>query len=100
MIALAVLQTVLLGFVVAAISMTLSKATLFGWLQKRAAVFRCPYCTSHWVSFVVSAIARPQFQLGTGPLIDWFLWSMVLVGLAPRICWWIYSSYLPMKEKV
>lgn len=94
------LNIILLAFAVAAISMTLAKSEIFGWLQRRSKLFRCPYCTSHWVAFVISTIARPEFQLGAGPLVDWFLWSMALVGLAPRICWWIYSSYLPMKEKL
>ncbi len=41
-----------IALAVAVIAMTLTQSSLFEVIQK-CKLLRCPYCTAHWVSFVI-----------------------------------------------
>lgn len=74
----------LLSLPVAAISVTITKASIFhplrNWVAEHSEwvgkLFTCPYCMSHWVSFVLVACYQPRvFQL-------WWLLDLILSGFA------------------
>lgn len=82
----------LLALAVSSISLTVSRAKLFAdlrefvksknvWLGK---LLSCPYCTSHWVSFIITALYLPR-PIHLFLLLDWFLASMMIVALSAML---------------
>ena len=102
-----VLDFVLLGAVVAAISVTLTKSSLFRpvrmWLGSRtggfwrflARLIDCPYCTSHWIAALVVGVTDRHF-LHVNPVVDFIVTGFLLVTLAAPFSWLIYNSYVKM----
>jgi hypothetical protein len=84
-----VIQFLLLCAAVSSISLTLSKAGIFRrpreWVEDRNAflgeLVHCPFCTSVWVAFGITAIYHPPL-LSTTPFLDGFITAMAMVTIA------------------
>lgn len=78
------------------VAVTLSKSKMFGWLRARIALgglLKCPYCLAHWLAFGAAA-ARPMYLEWTDYwLLNWFVQSMVLVGLSTATIWLLQETY-------
>ena len=99
-----VYTVVVLSFAAAALSMTLAKSLIFApvrsWISDRCdfigKLSECPYCTTHWVSLVISLIyhpvlIEPSIGLGVDFAVSWFSMiciSSLLAGL-------IFRAFLP-----
>lgn len=98
---LEILKLFLLSIACGAVSMTISKAKIFlplrDWISQRNAWagegISCPYCTSHWVAFILMMFYFPH-PLHCGFIIVDFLVSlMVVVALASLTARLILYSY-------
>lgn len=115
-------EIVLLGVATGAISMLLTKATVFDraheWLGKKSPfleeMLSCPWCTSHWVAAFFMLVYRPllfdslsipllasaspaRYALGYLLLpVDWLVSLMVMVFVAALAARAIYGAYKPM----
>lgn len=95
------LLVVLLAMAVAAMSVTISLSKVFknlrdnissrnAWLGE---LVSCPYCFSHWLSFLAVLVYRPQVLEGGAPFLNLFLTAFVLVCLASLFGGLIYRAY-------
>jgi hypothetical protein len=90
----------ILAFSVSAISLTITKAQIFGWLRERlqgskwlGGVIECSYCTSHWLAFALVAYYQPVVVKSQVLLIDLAVSAFVVVGIATMVSWLVYNSY-------
>ena len=94
-------EALYLSFAVGAASMTVSKAKLFrpvrSFTRRKskpvAELVQCPYCTSHWLSFLLTALYLPR---AASPwwVLAWFVSAMAIVALSSVTCKlidWTYS---------
>lgn len=95
---------------IAAVSMTVGKAHAFKWLRDWTStskkngfvpkdwwvgrMVRCPYCMSHWLSFLVVALAPPE----GGPLY-WAVYAFALVAGA-SVFGLVICCYLKLLESM
>lgn len=85
-------QIIVLSFVVAAMSCTISKANVFEearWqIKKRnewaGKLISCPYCTSHWLA-AFFVLVYPPVLFEKQPVIDFFVSLFVVVALSAII---------------
>lgn len=89
---------VLLSFVTASISFTVTEMKIFlpfrEWIKKRNSLLgelvSCGYCFSHWVAFALVAIYRLKL-FESWFLLDYFLTALVIAWLAGYqwilMCW-------------
>ena len=66
----------LMAMAIAAVSLTISKTYIFKWLRPKK-FFGCPYCLSHWLSFLTVYLFIPGYALP-----GFILLSFALVGLS------------------
>jgi len=101
-------QLVALSAVVMGIAQTLTKERMFEPLRQRLGgsetwlgyLVSCPYCTSHWVAFVLVPLTgvygiRVQVRWGVlTTLLDWFLSSILVVVIAAflRVAFWFVDE--------
>lgn len=98
----------LLALAVASISHTLARGKVFEpsrewvWLksERLGELVGCPYCTSHWVSFLLVAIYHPILVDSGLRIIDHFISAMVLVMLAAAISKLVFTNESPEVEKL
>lgn len=100
------MKIVVLAFVVSPICVTVTKTTAFkplrefikshsSWLGK---LFSCPYCFSHWTSFVVVAIFQPvAVSCGFFPLIDLAVSVFVMVAIANLLSGFLFQAIISME---
>jgi hypothetical protein len=101
-------KLLLLSIVCGAISMTISKSKAFAPLRRAVSRSRsklgtflgegleCPYCTSHWVAFILTFVYFPR-PLNSGfMVVDFFVSVMMLVALASATTRMIFSAYSGM----
>lgn len=96
----------ILALAVAALSLTITKAAIFEglrqWVKGRSSLFgklvSCPYCTSHWLSFILVGIYHPVIVESPVWLVNLAISAFVIVGLAAPISWIIYSSFTRLYE--
>src|SRR5574340_202837 len=89
----AMLPAILLSFVTASISFTITETALFRPLRDRVKeqsllfgkLFACHYCFGHWVSFVLAALYRPRLFFAWSPL-DYFLTALLIAWFAAFQC--------------
>jgi hypothetical protein len=104
MIAYECLKIIILGAATGAISMTISKSKLFKPLRdlipRRNAFLAflddglaCPYCTSHWIAFLLTLVYFPKPLPHTWVGVDFLVSMMVIVALASFTAKWIFSIY-------
>ncbi|HAU66117.1 TPA: hypothetical protein DCW61_02100 [Candidatus Uhrbacteria bacterium] len=100
---LQLLYFVHLGAAVSVMAMTISKAGIFRplrmfaqskskWLGK---LLGCPFCTSVWISFPVTAWYPIEIIPRTHFIIDWFITSMVMVFVASMCSGLILRAFAP-----
>jgi hypothetical protein len=103
-----VIQTVYLSLAVGAMSMTIAKARVFRPLrelitrrsEKLGELISCPYCTSHWVSFIFTAVYFPRILVTRFVVLDWFVAAMAVVALSSVTCALIYHAYGHMRPNL
>jgi hypothetical protein len=97
-------QLVLLSIACGAISMTVSKSKVFlpvrRWIKSWSVFLgeglACPYCTSHWVAFILMLIYFPRVLHSGVTVIDFCVETMVVVAMASMTAWVVYSAYAAM----
>jgi hypothetical protein len=97
----------LLAPVVAVISTTITRSSVFHPLRKWmlehnhwiGKLITCPYCTAHWVSFVIVALYRPRIVHSGWWPVDLLLSAFALVALAMPIAFVVYRSFLGMPQE-
>jgi hypothetical protein len=105
------LKLLLLGAATGAISMTVSKSkffkplrnylnefsTGFNWVARVGGflgdLVSCPYCTSHWVAFLLTLAYFPKPLPHVWLPLDFLVSMMVVVALASFTAKWIFSIY-------
>lgn len=86
----------------AGISVTISRAKVFGglrgWLKEHMSfigeLISCPYCTSHWVAFVLLLFYFPRL-LSVWVPVDFLVSMMALVTMTAfpaRVVYWAYDG--------
>ena len=58
----------------------------------------CPYCFSHWCSFLVVLIIRPTL-LQVNPVLSFVVVSLAMVGMSAWSARWIINTYGNHKEE-
>ena len=97
-----IIQICIIGMAVSAISMTISKAKVFEsarewiaghnqWLGK---LVGCPYCVSHWITFVLVAYYQPRFITSSIFVLDLTIsaftiiaWAAIVSGIIFKLIW-------------
>jgi hypothetical protein len=98
---------VILVLPTAAISVTITRASVFEplrvwvgqnskWLGK---LISCPYCLSHWVSFLMVAIYQPVVIQSSLRLVDLLSSAFAIVALTSPISWLVYRSFKSMEPQ-
>jgi hypothetical protein len=99
----------LLALAVACASMTITVSTVFhglrDWLGSKnewlGTLVGCPYCLSHWLSFIAVLLFHivivPCPIRGIGPIIEFLVSSFAMVTLNSIFARLIFWAYLPMK---
>lgn len=99
-----IMTVVLLALSVGSLSVTITKARLFEGLRvaitSRSAflgkLFSCPYCMSHWITFVAVGIYQPRVVQSTSLIIDLAVSVFVIVALSTMVGWLVYHAYTTM----
>ena len=90
-----------LALAVSVVSLTVAKTRAFSVIRERTSaksewlgyLFSCPYCLSHWISFLVVVVYRP-ITVSSGMLLaDLAVSAFVIVALATMSSWVIYHVY-------
>jgi hypothetical protein len=61
---------------------------LLGWKKRQKVwgklfeLFSCPYCLSHWITFLLVVIYRPRFFEMTFPVVDLVVSAFTIIALA------------------
>lgn len=95
------LTVLLLAIAVAAVSVTTSKAKVFAGVRQRirnrsewfGELAQCPYCTSHWLSFLATAVYQPRVVNCGYLLPDLLVSAFAMVTLAALAGGLIIRSY-------
>lgn len=95
------IEILILALAVAVISLTVTKSTLFEkprqWILERSAwigkLVTCPYCTSHWVSFVLVALYQPKITHSPWWQLDLLVSAFAIVALAMPIAFVVHRSF-------
>lgn len=91
---------VVVALAVSTVSMTATKAKISRPMRNRISqrskwfgeLFSCPYCFSHWASFVAVGVVRPRpVSVGFWP-IDLAISALAIVALSAFSCGLIYKS--------
>lgn len=90
-----------LALAVSVVSLTIAKTRAFSVIREKIAaksewlgyLFSCPYCLSHWISFLVVAVYRPITVSSGIILADLAVSAFVIVALATVSSWIIYRAY-------
>lgn len=89
---------------IAAVSMTVTKATLFKGVREKlkpirffGGLFACPYCFSHWMSALVAWVFGLKLT-PAHPALDFLLVTFVLVVMSAPFAWVIFKSYVEMGD--
>ena len=97
------LHLVPFAMAIAAMSMTVTKATLFKGFRDRiedvpffGGLFKCPYCFSHWTSALVTLVFGLKLT-AAHPVLDFLLVSFVLVVMNAPFVWVIVKSYADLE---
>lgn len=103
------LNLCMLSLACGAVSMTIAKSSIFeglrGWVSRRWPTagkgISCPYCTSHWVAFALTAVYFRQVRfISSGVTIfDFFAIAMAMAALAAIPARVIFSAYSAMGQK-
>lgn len=96
----ALLVVLILSLPVAAISLTITKSSLFEplrkWLLDKSEwlgqLISCPHCTSHWVSFALVAIYHPRMLQSAWWLVDLMVSAFAIVALAMPVSFIVVYS--------
>lgn len=88
-----------------AISLTITKGSIFENLREQVIersqwfgkLVSCPYCTSHWVSFILVAIYQPRLVSSWWPF-DLLVSAFAIVALAAPVSWVVYHSFTGMAK--
>jgi amino acid transporter len=91
----------ILAFVTAVVSLTITKSSLFQRLREWALeinewlgkLVSCMYCTGHWVSFGLVSLYRPKIIYSAWWPIDLLVSAFVIVALAMPIAFVVYQSF-------
>lgn len=98
---------VALSLAIGVMAMTITKTKIFRpvriWTLDKSEWFgdliSCPYCTSHWLSFVLTAIYSPLlFNSGIG-LLDWFLTSLCVIAGSAVVSGTIFYAFAQMADE-
>jgi hypothetical protein len=80
------------------VACTISKSKMFkwlrGWTKEESFVgelLRCPYCLAHWLAFGAAWVAPINWSEWV--VLDWFVQSMVLVGLSTLTTRMLLETY-------
>lgn len=96
-----------LGIATGAISMVVSRSTLFNalhaWIEKRSVfledLLSCPWCLSHWMSLIFTIIYHPLVVTSWFRPLDYLVTLMVMTVISAVTARIIYSSYKPIFEQ-
>lgn len=95
-----IVSLVVLACSVSAVSLTITKAKVFEWLRNVMAkwkypgeLFKCSYCMSHWVSFILVAVYRPVVIRSPFWILDLAVSAFMVVSMATMISWLVYNAY-------
>lgn len=97
-----------LALAVSVVSLTIAKTKAFAAIREKIAeksdwlgyLFSCPYCLSHWISFLVVAVYRPITVSSGIILADLAVSIFVIVALATVSSWVIYRAYKGLVDDV
>jgi len=97
-----------LAFAIAAVSLTITKTKVSKpfrlWVKSRNAwageLFSCPYCLSHWITWVAVAVYRPRLLHSGVAILDYFVSAMAIVAAVAMLVGAIAlaMSYVPASE--
>jgi hypothetical protein len=104
-----ILSLCMLSLACGAASMTIAKSSIFEglrvWVSRRWPMagkgISCPYCTSHWVAFALTAVYFRQVRfISCGiAILDFFTAAMAMAALAAIPARVIFSAYSAMGQK-
>ena len=85
-----IIAVIILSLAVSAVSVTITKGAIFEKIrcaiEKRSCFFgelvRCPYCTSHWLSFAVVLVYQPLLVSSGNLIADLIITAFAIVALA------------------
>lgn len=96
-----VVSFLVLSMAVAAVSVTLTKSGIFekprSWIDAKNAflgdLVHCPYCTSHWLSFLTVALYQPTFVSSGYVVADYAISAFAMIMLASYLGGVIIRAY-------
>jgi len=99
------LTLILLSLAVSGISFTITTTAMFTWLRellspihhKLEELVHCPWCLSHWVTFVI-LIWAPLYRFTGIPFVDFFLTAFSIVGISGTFHYVLLRTYAPIAE--
>jgi FlaA1/EpsC-like NDP-sugar epimerase len=100
------LSIAFLALAVSVISLTITKSKVFSGIREKivqkservGSVVICPYCLSHWISFLLVAVYRPMTVSSGMLIIDLVVSALVIVALATVASWVVYKSYKGLRS--
>lgn len=103
----ALLVVLILSLPVSAITLTITKSSLFEclreWALKRnkwlGKLVSCPYCTSHWVSFALVVLYQPRMVRSGAWPIDLIISAFAIVALAQPLSFLVLCCLRGMEPK-
>ncbi len=99
------IKIIILAFVVSPVSLTITKTEVFKpfreFVKRRnprlGKLFSCPYCISHWISFVVIGIFHPvPISCGFFILIDLAVSAFIMVAISTLLSACIFKAVISM----
>lgn len=95
------IKVIVLAFVVSPICLTITKTEVFKPLRtfiksrstKLGKLFSCPYCFSHWISFMMVVIFKPVvISCGFFFLIDYAVSMFIMIAVSTLISGFVYQA--------
>lgn len=100
------LTLIILGMAASMIAIIITEANVFksfrAWIRTKnqwlSRLLHCPFCTSVWVCFGLTAWYKPTILPSSLGIVDWFVTSMIMVFIA-SLCSGITLRLFTFKEE-
>lgn len=96
----------ILSFAISGISFTITTTSMFKWLRefispihhKVEELIHCPWCFSHWVTFITILIIGSNYKFTGIAWIDFFLTAFSIIGISGVIHYVLLRAYEPVAK--
>lgn len=100
------IELVFLALAVASVTITLTRSTLFeplrAWVDNRSELLGeliyCPYCTSHYISFVAVLLFQPVVATSGVHVFDLIASAFAMITFSALFCGLILKSFEVTEE--